>query len=233
MRSDPWVPDASSRRTSGPGLRARVGGRAPHRRAPEPKSRRATAAPGSPRGRYPPRRGAGLTVSGTDGRPYGQATGPRLKRASGSLFSGLQFFRLNRTSERESNPRPDAIKAPALPIELSSFVQSTGIEPVPRGLAPRSALELRPRSPSGGTRDAQSAPRRPGFASPDPKPSEGAGLWGKTIPCARWKIRAEVAPARIYQDLWHAGHKMRARRLHPNGALACSMGGDDRRVGRT
>jgi hypothetical protein len=26
---------------------------------------------------------------------------------------------------------------------------------------------------------------------------------------------------------------MRARRLHPNGALACSMGGDDRRVGRT
>jgi hypothetical protein len=45
-----------------------------------------------PRGRYPPRRRAGLKVSGSFERPLGQTTGPRLKRAPGSL-QGLSAFK--------------------------------------------------------------------------------------------------------------------------------------------
>ena len=60
------------------------------------EAQRTAAEPDHPRGRYPPRRRAGLMVSGTDGRPFGQATGPRLKRASGSL-NGIQRIRLNRS----------------------------------------------------------------------------------------------------------------------------------------
>ena len=77
------VPDASSRGNGGPRLER--GGPAGTPLLSPNRGLTSKGGPGDPRRRYPPRRRAGLTVSGSDGRPFGQATGPRLKRASGSL----------------------------------------------------------------------------------------------------------------------------------------------------
>ena len=79
-----WVPDAASRGTGGPGLEPAQGDGRTH--PPAREARRPNGGPGTLRGRYPPRRRAGLTVSWCgEKEPFGRSTGPRLKRASGPL----------------------------------------------------------------------------------------------------------------------------------------------------
>src|SRR5215475_14143150 len=72
---------------------------------------------------------------GASEEPFGATTGPRLKYASGPLhWAGYQLKRLNRSVERDSNPRQHDWKSCALPTELSSrLADQTGIEPAPPG----------------------------------------------------------------------------------------------------
>src|SRR5262249_45914454 len=88
-----------------------------------------------PRGRYPPRRRAGLTVSrcerGAFRRNDRTATEARVRSPS---LGWYQLLRLNRSVERDSNPRRHDCKSCALSTELSSqLVETTGIEPAPPG----------------------------------------------------------------------------------------------------
>src|ERR1051325_909310 len=83
-------------------------------------ARRREGEPGIARGRYPPRRKAGLTVSRLGRKAFGSTTGPRLKCAPGPLHGINQRNRLIWCVEQDSNPLPDDYQSSALPNELSS-----------------------------------------------------------------------------------------------------------------
>src|SRR6185295_12791228 len=111
-------------------------------------------------------------VSGTDGRPFGRATGPRLKRASGSL-QWNQLSRLNRSVGAGIEPATRCLKG-ICSTHLSYPLwwidrNRTDVLRVTPALYP----ELRPQPSFSGTRDTQSAPRQPGLQNPDTRPSEG------------------------------------------------------------
>ena len=155
------VPDASSLEIGGPRLqpgggRARTSGPA-RRSAPIENPTR------HPRGRYPPRRRAGFKVSGSFERPLGQATGPRLKRASGSLQE-YQLLRLNRSVGAGFEPATKCVigicsTRLSYPLLAPDRIRTGDLRVSPA----LCQTELRmPRSSFDGTRDTQSAPRRPG-----------------------------------------------------------------------
>jgi hypothetical protein len=133
------------------------------------------------RGRYPPRRKAGVTVSryerGAFRRDDRTATEIRVRSPSlGNQLKRLMigFADRNRSVERDSNPRQHDWKPCALPTELSSrLVEMTGVEPAPPGF-PGALRE--PHSLPFVRRNAvtQSAPRQSGLTSLDTWPREGA-----------------------------------------------------------
>ena len=134
------VPDASSLESSGPRLQP-GGSRAQVSRSPNSRSTFESWTR-NPRGRYPPRRRAGLKVSGSFERPFGQTTGPRLKRASGSLQE-YQLYRLNR-SGAGFEPATGWLSAIcSTQLSYPRLLHPTGLEPATSGLLRRSATELR------------------------------------------------------------------------------------------
>src|SRR5262245_62478076 len=96
------------------------------------------------------------------------------------------------------------------PSELSSLTRSTGIEPVPGGDFP-AALPL------GDDRILHSAEHGhamrtapAGTNSPNPGPSEGAGLCANWIPNSRRNLRLQVAAVHFCSGVWRRGHSAAA-----------------------
>jgi len=189
---------AAGRGFSSAGRRAHVSSR-------RAEARRSKRAPGDPRGRYPPRRRAGLTVSSTSERPFGQTTGPRLKRASGSLQWNSAF---EAEPERWSGIRTRdrmLIRHLLYPSELSSWLidrNRTGAS----GKSQCSASELRPQPSFSGTRDTQSAPRQPGLREPEHEAERRAGLMTRFRAARKTKLCAYVAFIDLDVALCRGGH---------------------------
>ena len=199
------VPDASSRESGGPGLEP--GGVASTaspfaelavRRSKSwtPRSARAISAPAQSRSQ-------GVWFVREAFRPDDRtATEARVRFPSG--VSAFQAEPERRSGIRTRDTM--LIRHLLYPTELSSLVRSdrnrTGDL---RGHSRRSATELRmPSLPSfGGTRDTQSAPRRPGLNEPGPEAERRSALMTQVDFARKRKSRPEVA---LPGALCSAGH---------------------------
>ena len=139
------------------------------------------------RGRYPPRRKAGVTVSryerGAFRRNDRTATEVRVRSPSlGNQLKRLmyRFCRPNRSVERDSNPRPHDWKIMCSPTELSSrLVEMTGIEPVPPGF-PGALHEPHPLPSFSGTRTRRAH-----------RASQANKAWTQGVPKERGRVKVK------------------------------------------
>jgi hypothetical protein len=163
----------------------------------------------NPRGRYPPRRRAGLTVSGTSDRPFGQPTGPRLKRASGPL-QWSQLFRLNRSAGAGVEPATRCLTG-ICSTHLSyprGAIDRTRTDA--SGFPRRSTLELRPRPSFSGTRPRIAHRASRDLTSPGMQPSEGGGVLIEFYSKFKNKISLEVGCMCTRKNLCHPEHSGQA-----------------------
>ena len=151
---------------------------------------------------------AGLTVSGAGERPFGQATGPRLKRASGSL-QWNQLSRLNRSVGAGFEPATGCLTG------ICSYHLSYPLWWTDRNrtdvlrVTPALYPELRPQSSFSGTRDTQSAPRQPGLHEPGHETERRAGLMTQVEMECKTKFSFAAVVAYFASVLCRAGHMTR------------------------
>src|SRR5258708_14745712 len=98
---------------------------------PEIGARQPNGEPGIARGRYPPRRKAGLTVFWLGRKACGSTTGPRLKRAPGP-HQGSISFDADLVRWNGIRTRYLMISSHLLyPMSYPRMARSTGLEPIP------------------------------------------------------------------------------------------------------